>query len=378
MSTVLKVSQKFAKEYNDQNLAMFANLQPEYTKMPLGALGFDLPLGGGIPYGNLITLAGPFASGKTTMASALLKKYQDENPDRTCVYVDVERAFNSQFQASITGLDLSKLMYICPNGLSAEQILDLILELQQTDDIGMIVLDSVPSLIPAEVMESSTEKDLGLRATVAKKLYAFGARMVDLVRQKNNIFCYISQTRTKPVPGVRVPVIDIAGGDAVKYYSSLILVLKKRLWTKGDNVNLTNPEDCDGFRTSFSVFKSRIADVRKAKGFITFRYGKGIDYEFDAIEEARTFGYIKRLSQQKYSLVNLETGEPYKDDKGNVLELRGEPAIKKYFNDNPEFTKEYVNMILNYVKNNSQDTEPLDTTEYTLADEDYEEFAEED
>jgi len=359
MSTVLKITQKLAKEFNDENLAMFANLQPEYKKMSTGALGFDMPLGGGIPYGNLICLAGPFASGKTTMASALLKKYQDENPDKICVYVDVERGFNAQFQQSITGLDLSKLMYICPNGLSAEQILETIIELQQSDDIGMIILDSVPALTPGEVMEAGMEKDLGLRATVAKKLYSFGARMVDLVRQKGNIFCYISQTRTKPVPGVRVPVIDIAGGDAVKYYPSLILTLQKRYWTKGDNVELSNPENCDGFRVRFSVFKSRIADVRKAKGFITFRYGKGIDYDFDAIEIAKTFGYIKQVSARKYSLVDLRTGETYKDEDGKDLELVGEPGIRRYLAENPDFSREYIDMILEYVKDNPQDTESL-------------------
>lgn len=347
MSTVLEMAKKLNKEFNDENLAITADLQPKYTKMGLDCLGFDLPLGGGIPYGNIITMAGPFASGKTTLASSLIKKYQDDNPDKTCIFIDVERGFNAEFQASITGLDLSKLLYIVPSGLSAEQILDMITDFQQTDNVGAIFLDSIPALIPGEVMETGFERDLGLRATVAKKLYPFMARMADLVKQKGNIFCCISQVRSKPVMGSPVPAIEISGGDALKYYSSLILRFAKRTWTKGDKVDLTKSDDCDGFRVRFSVYKSRIADVRKANGFITYRYGKGIDYDFDNLEVALTYNLIER-SGAYYTLKNLNTGDYYLDESGNPLKFRGEAAVREYFKNNPDFMKEYLDSVVKF------------------------------
>ena len=45
----------------------------------------------------------------------------------------------------MTGLDLSKLFYMNPNGQSGQQILDMIIEMQKSDDVGMIVLDSLPA-----------------------------------------------------------------------------------------------------------------------------------------------------------------------------------------------------------------------------------------
>ena len=206
------------------------------------------------------------------------------------------------------------------------------------------------------------EKDMGLRGTIAKRLYPFSARMVDLVRQKGNIFCYISQIRNKPVVGSPVPTIEISGGDSIKYYSSLILTMKKRTWTKGDKVDLFKSEDCDGFRVQFSVYKSRIADVKNNTGFVTYRYGKGIDYDFDNLEIALKYNLIER-SGAYYTLKNLETGEDYVNELGNPLKFNGQAAVREYFRENPEFMKEYLQSVIKYKTGTDKDVEEIKLVE---------------
>lgn len=360
MAIVEQIAKKLNKEFSNDNLALMANVAPVYKKMPLRDLGFDYPLQGGIPLGAMIMIGGPFASGKTTLACSLLKQYMDENPDKTCVYVDIERGLNLEFQASINHLDLSKLVYIAPTSMAAEDILDIIEELQAADNIGMIICDSIPSLIPRAVAESSYEKDMGMRSTPAKLLYPFCAKMCDSLHEKKNVFVFVNQLRMKPIMGSPVPVPSFPGGDAPGYYSSLVLRLSRRTWTKGDNMKVSDSENCDGFRVRFAVHKSRVADVRRGNGFITYRYGKGIDYAYDTIEVALKAGYVERINNSMYGLKNLETGEYYKDSEGKELKIRGEQAVKDYLNNNPEFAKEYVDMLVRYISDPTKDSNKID------------------
>ena len=137
--------------------------------------------------GLFITFEGGDGCGKTTAACCELAAFQRKFPDKICVYVDVEHALDLQFQANMNGVDLEKLYYVDPHGLSGEQICDMIVELQKADDIGLIVLDSLPAMIPQAVLENDLTKDAGMRGTMAKKLYPFLSIMQSMLVEKQNI-----------------------------------------------------------------------------------------------------------------------------------------------------------------------------------------------
>ena len=140
--TMADFAKKLNKEYANDNLIIKSNVVPVYQRLSSGMMGMDYPLYGGLPYGRLMVYAGLEHSGKTTAACAELAAYQRENPDKICAYVDVEHSLDLQFQALMNGIDLERLYYISPEGMSGEQILEMILELEETDDIGLIVLNS--------------------------------------------------------------------------------------------------------------------------------------------------------------------------------------------------------------------------------------------
>lgn len=364
--SVLELAKKFNKEFKDQNLALSANLVPEFKRLATGSFGFDYPLFGGMPYGRIIKSSGLQHSGKTTGTCALLAAYQRENPDQMCVYIDIEHSLDLNFQMKMNGLDLEKLIYINPSaGMAGETILDMILELQQAADIGMIVLDSIPALVPKVVLESSMEEDKGMRATMAKKLYPFLSIMGGMVQEKNNMFILINQVRETAGAMPGTIAYKEPGGKALDYYASVCIRFGTRTFTLGDNMDACKKEDgfgADGFRLKYKITKNKTAPQNRAGGFITYRYKTGADKLNDLLEVAFKFDFIRRDNNVKYSLINLETGEVYVDENGNFLSMK-KSELLDYLNTHPKFFQEYVEMLTKFISSDDVEDKSLLSSE---------------
>ena len=353
MATIAELAKKFRKEYKDENLMIISNIKPDYQRMPTNALGLDYILAGGIPLGRLIEFSGLQHSGKTTAACVVLAAYQRMFPNQTCVYIDVEHSLDLRFQARMTGLDLSKLFYMNPNGQSGQQILDMIIEMQKSDDVGMIVLDSLPALIPSAVLENDLTKDAGMRATMAKPLYPFCASMASMVAAKNNLFLMINQVRDDGKTFTGIQKYKEPCGAAPGYYSSIIIRFGTRKFTLGDDMDACgakNGEGADGFRLHFKIMKNKCGACNRGGGFLTFRYETGLDWINDLLEIALGFGFIKRLNSITYQLVNLETGEIYQDEEGNLLQGKKADLIA-YIKGNINFQNAYLAMLNRVISN---------------------------
>lgn len=353
MATIAELAKKFRKEYKDENLMIISNIKPDYQRMPTNALGLDYILAGGIPLGRLVEFSGLQHSGKTTAACVVLAAYQRMFPNQTCVYIDVEHSLDLRFQARMTGLDLSKLFYMNPNGQSGQQILDMIIEMQKSDDVGMIVLDSLPALIPSAVLENDLTKDAGMRATMAKPLYPFCASMASMVAAKNNLFLMINQVRDDGKTFTGIQKYKEPCGAAPGYYSSIIIRFGTRKFTLGDDMDACgakNGEGADGFRLHFKIMKNKCGACNRGGGFLTFRYETGLDWINDLLEIALGFGFIKRLNSITYQLVNLETGEIYQDEEGNLLQGKKADLIA-YIKGNINFQNAYLAMLNRVISN---------------------------
>lgn len=344
---VLDKSLKLNKEFGDNTLAIKADINPKYERMPTGAFGLDYPLYGGLPYGRIVTFAGLFHSGKTTAACMAVSAYQRTNPDKVCVYVDVEHSLDRTFQAKMTGLDLTKMLYVNPKTLTGEQILDYVLELQKEEDIGMIVIDSLPALLPAASLENDLEKDPGQRGTIAKTLHRFLSTMSNLVNNTNNILLLINQVRISGVTFNGAPIYSEPGGQAPQYYSSIKVRFGTRTFIKGDKVDSSDGEGAEGFRLKFAITKSKCSSIARGGGFLSFNYDTGFMWLEDMIEIASRFDFIKK-SGAYYTLVNLDTGEAYMDKDGKVLKgyLKD---LKEYIKTNITFQKEYIEMLNKHI-----------------------------
>lgn len=349
MATIAEVAKRLNKEFGDNTLAIKADVTPTYERMSTGAFGLDYPLFGGLVYGRIMTFAGLFHSGKTTAACLCLAAYQRANPDKTCIYVDVEHSLDLKFQARMNGVDFEKLIYFNPKTLSGEQILDSILEFEKSEDVGMIILDSIPALLPAQSMENDIEKDPGMRGTIAKPLHRFLIEMSNLVAQQNNMLLLINQVRVAGTTFTGAPIYSEPGGQAPQYYSSIKVRFGTRTFIKGDKVDSSDGEGADGFRLKFVITKNKCGPVSRGGGFISYNYQKGLMWMEDLLEIAYKFDFIKRINNITYSLINLENGEVYKDENGNDLTGKRKD-LENYILTNVEFQKEYIDMLNKHIK----------------------------
>ena len=348
--TMADFAKKLNKEYNNNNLIIKSDVVPVYKRLSSGMMGMDYPLYGGVPYGRLMVFAGLEHSGKTTAACAVLAAYQRENPDKVCVYVDVEHSLDIQFQALMNGIDLDRLYYISPEGMSGEQILEMILELEETDDIGLIVLDSIPALVPQNVMENEFTKDMGMRGNMAKGLHKFCPTMCDKLSSKGNIMIMINQVRVAGTTFTGAAIYKEPGGDAPRYYASVKVRFGKRVFMKeGTEIKGDDGEGPDGFRLKFKITKNKTCACNRGGGFASFSYMNGADYINDLIDVALQFEFIKRINNVTYALVNLDTGEVITDSETGEL-MQGKKAyLIEYLKTHTTFRDKYLEMIKQYI-----------------------------
>ena len=277
-----------------------------------------------------------------------------------CLFADVEASADLEFQALMNGVDLSKLAILQPEvGMSGQQVLASVLEMQLTaDDIGMIVIDSVPALVTAQNLENDFEKDTGKQGTIAKSLHKFCGEILPSLHQKNNILLFINQVRIKDYTRQGAPIYSEPGGDALKFYSSVTIRFGTRVFLKGDEEikGENNGEGADGYRIKFDITKNKTAPCNRGGGYITYRYETGMDWMHDLLEIATTFDFIRRLNNVTYELVDLETGEVYSDGEGNSLKGKKKELIE-YILTHEDFKKEYVEMLTNYIS--AKNTKPI-------------------
>lgn len=348
MASVLELTKKLCKEYKDDKLAIKASVSPKYVRMSTGAFGMDYPFGGGLPLGRIAVFAGLNHSGKTTGACLAMAAYQRAFPDKVCLYVDMEHSLDLQFQARMNGLDLDRMIYMSPTNLTGEQVLQTIIDYQQSDDIGMIVLDSIPALLPAAVMNSELTEDKGMRATIAGKLHPFLTTMSGLVLEKQNIFIMINQVRVSGKTFTGAPIYAEPGGQAPQYYSSIKVRFGARTFIKGEKNDCSDGENATGFRLKFVITKNKTFSVSRGGGFISYDYSKGLMWMEDLLEIAYKFDFIRRLNNITYQLINLENGEVYKDENGK--ELTGKRKdLEDYIMTHASFQNEYLSMLNRFI-----------------------------
>ena len=348
MASVFELSKKFNREFDDKTLAIKASVTPEYQRLSTGAFGFDYPLYGGLVYGRIATFSGLQHSGKTGAACVALSAYQRANPDKVCVFVDVEHSLDLKHQIRMTGLDPERLVYFNPTNLTGEQILDCILEYQKSDDIGMIVVDSIPALLPADALEKDMTKDPGMRGTIARSLHRFLVAMSSLVSSKGNILILINQVRIAGTTFTGAPIYKEPGGDAPNYYSSIKVRFGTRTFIKGDKVDSSDGEGAEGYRLKFAITKNKTGPIARGGGFMSFSYDRGMDWMRDLLEIAYKFDFIHRVNNVTYSLVDLETGEIYVDENGNPLTGKCK-VLEEYLMNNYEFQNKYLSMLHKYI-----------------------------
>ena len=122
-----------------------------------GSLKLDILLGrGGYPTGTIVEISGSQASGKTVLCQHAAAEAQ--RMGRLCAWIDADRSLSLSF-AQTCGVNASDLYYCDP--ATTEQALDILVTLTHSGAFSLIILDSLPSLIPQAELRGKPQHSPG-------------------------------------------------------------------------------------------------------------------------------------------------------------------------------------------------------------------------
>ena len=365
----MKVSE-IAKQINKawkNDVITSADMIPEIEKFSMGTLSANYALYGGLPEGKLVVYAGESGSCKSLLACLAMAQYQKKHPDRTCIYVDAEETLRGQIEwiVKMTGLDLDpeKFMRYDCSGKSAEEIFDDIVQLEKSDNIGLIVVDSAPMLLSQADIDNDIAKDNGQRASIAKSVGKFCRFMIPLLARQENTLIIINHTRIAGKTHTGANIYTEPCGYALNFYPTVKVRFASRKFTNGDKLDLSQSQsnDADGICATFSVTKNRLGALNRNGAKIIFRYETGLDTLTDLIEIITKYEIAKRLSSMSWQLVDPITGEIYVDEEtGEELKFTGNQKMIDYIRDHDEFRAIYEQVVSDYINANKKDISLID------------------
>ena len=198
----------------------------------------------GLPRGRIIEVYGPEACGKTTLCLHFIKAVQAAGG--VAAYLDAEHALDTKYAHNL-GVDLSSLLISQPD--SAEQALDIAVDLAKSGTVDLIIIDSVAALTPEDEDENSVGKSqMALQARLMSK----GLRKLTPHVAKNNcIMLFVNQIRMKIGVMFGNPETT-SGGNALKFYASVRLDIRRvKTLKKGDKAI--------GIRSRLRTVKNKVA-----------------------------------------------------------------------------------------------------------------------
>jgi recombination protein RecA len=280
-----------------------------------GSLSLDLALGGGIPRGRIVEIYGPESSGKTTLALHTVAEVQRKGG--LAAFVDAEHALDPEYAGRI-GVKLNDLLISQPD--TGEQALEICETLVRSNAVDMVVIDSVAALVPRAEIEGEMGDSLpGLQARLMSQALR---KLTGVVNKSKTTVIFINQLRMKIGIMFGNPETT-AGGQALKYYSSVRLDIRRTETIKdGDN--------SIGNHVKVKVVKNKVAAPFKIAEF-DIMYNEGISASGDLIDLA-----------VKNNLVG-KSGAWYEYNGEKIGQ--GREAAKQFLKDHPKVMEELAKAI---------------------------------
>ncbi|MDD3919210.1 MAG: recombinase RecA [Candidatus Pacebacteria bacterium] len=289
--------------------------------IPTGSLTTDLALGVmGVPRGRIIEIYGGESAGKTTLSLSIIAEAQKKGG--VAAFIDAEHALDPEYAKRI-GVNLNDLLIAQPD--SGEQALQIVEKLVRSEDVDVIVVDSVAALVPkAEVAGEVGDQQIGLQARLMSQALR---KLSSIIAKTNTIVIFLNQTRMKI--GIMFGNPETTpGGVALKFYASVRLELRRIAQIKqGDSVV--------GSRIKVKVVKNKVAAPFQTAEFDIY-YAEGISKESELINLAAKESVITKTGAH-YSYGDIKLGN-------------GVEASKLFLKENPKIYGDLKKAVIKKIK----------------------------
>jgi len=280
------------KRYGEKVAMLMGESGTEVATISSGRPDLDVALGGGYGVGKIIEIFAESGCGKTGLCLEAIREVQTAG-GRAAI-IDSEHALNIEYAQSI-GVDTDNLIISQPS--YGEQAIETIRAFIATQEIDLIVTDSVAAMIPkAELDGESGETKMGLQARM------MGQAMKMISGSASTVGCTLMFTnQLRDTMSMYGPPQTTPGGKALKFYATQRLEVKNRGQIK-------EGEDVIGFKQHITIVKNKIAPPFKwIQNEIV--YGIGVD-TLTGLMDALIFNEIieKKGAWFAYKGTNLANG----------------------------------------------------------------------
>lgn len=363
MSKLDEVIKNVNKKYGFNMVGRADIKKRNYARIPLVSPALTFLFRGGMPR-TVIELLGLPQGGKSTLsysicgeAQKLLKQeYYDEVAEleakekpskeekerliylkdrgyKKVVYLDSEFSSDEDWMTN-NGIDIDDLLFIAPENQSAEQLFQVIIDLISSDGVGLVVLDSIPALVPQNAMEKTMEEKI--YCGVSGALSMFSSKILSLCNKYNCAFIGVNQTRDDLSSYHQVVS---PGGRAWKHTASLrILIRKGKYYDKNYKELSSHAEEAYGNYAEVEIIKNKATKPDRRVSKFSISYDCGIDGYNDTFEMAVTYGLIEKGGAWYSFLDNNE--EVITDSEDNLLKFQGKAKAIEYLKNHEDFYKE--------------------------------------
>lgn len=378
MNALEKVAAEINRKYK-QEIVQVGTKRVYVEKIPFSSPRANYMTYGGIPKGKSTELFGPEGGGKTTAALDLVgnaqrqakKEWSDElekvttelealkeknnksdkdkikkletrkleleeQGPRRAVYVDTENTLDEEW-AQLNGVDTDEMLLVRPEDQSAEQVLQMMLDLIDSGMVEIIVLDSVPMLVSQQLYDQTLEKKSF--GGIAGALTEFSRRVSPKISQHRTALVAINQVRDDLENPYNI--YNTPGGRAFKHLHALRIYCRKGSYLDERNQEIPNSkaDNPSGNKADLRIVKTKVCKPDRLIGFHTINYEKGIDVLNDTIELAIHYGFIV-ASGSWFRIIDPETGEIITLGDGTELKFQGRPALLQYLEDDTDLFDE--------------------------------------
>ncbi len=364
MSELLTLFAEFNKKYKSDLFTMGTTVR-NCPRIPFSSPGANRILYGGIPRGRVTEFFGEEQSGKTTTAldivanaQKLFKREYDEKIEfyenlpkmskeqsvdyndlkqsepLKCLWIDCENTFDEEW-AETLGVDVKNLGIMKSESQSAEEIFDMLLQLLETGEVGLCVLDSIGMMVSSKEMEKKVDE--ATYGGISQALTKFSKKVETVCAKTGCAFIGINQVRDNLNAGYGGPLVVTPGGKCWKHVCSVRLEFRQG--TPFDNnfkdvkKSFENPY---GHKVMIRVVKTKVCKPDRKLGEYTLTYYTGIEPLIDLVSLAISYDIIHQ-SKAWFTIIDPESGEvkcrTLEDGTLAEIKLHGQQEIYPFLQD---------------------------------------------